>query len=1522
MAQDNKKSLQELLLEQTSLKYPMSIIEKMFPEKYREVRKLGAKLGTETIESAHDIGATVVDTIIPEKFDPKRQERRQETQNVLGDFYGHMYGNDILTTKQKYGVETTVAEPLESMGLDMAADMAQLVVGGGLVKKGIKKALPKRKPKPFVDTFVSAEVASQFAFDPLEETLVEMIGGAIIPGNDEAIDDIKNYIEKGGEEDSRLKNRMLLLGDGLLFAGGYGLFKGGQKLTKATKNKFVNLLDKVRKSPKEQQEAFIKRLENSSSDNARAGRVALRNRRKEIENGTVKDLGDFEALEPSKKTGSDLSLSFNKSPFIRKLETTRKKLFTSRGNKTLRMQEKFLRGENVKEMYQDKIANIGYNIESLYQDIVQKTKGSENLKKEINKILFTDFRTQDLVTSKGISVGRRQKPTFEKELKSLPKDLQQPVKEARELQDKLSLLMLDTGYLTKKQKQIYLDSLGFYVRRSYKMYEDPNYVPNKTVLKEAEDYLGKQLEKQGITDPDVIKEQVEAQIKQLGDVKGSDSFGGNLEKFDRIKTQILQGRKEIPKEIRAFLGEIDDPVEKFVHSTTKISKLLQDAKFYDESFEDGIGIYFRREPEGIFRHAIPKGYGPLSGDKDTTIYTSKELLQYFSNYKDASQKALEAENFGGQLYRNLLLLKGTSQAAKTVWSHTTHVKNIAGGMHMSLANGINVFDAKQTVDIIKTLRARTSGDKALQEFHEELSKFGLLNKGVIARDLRGLTDDISKVKTGNITKGLTGPIDWTFEKTGIKKLAEKAQNAYIAEDDFFKINMYIREEKNLTKINKMLPENMQKSTDEIKQDAAKIVRDVLPNYDLVPEYFKTVRRFPLAGRFFSFMSESVRISAGSIRTIRNDFKKGNELIRQGATEAGQAYKNKATKRLASFSAFAVGGGTAAAKTSQAMSGLGEDTVEALKAFLPEYMQNSNIIVSIADDGTPMVSNVSSWDAYDYPKKPFQIILPKIFDENIKDEDLFTEFYSSMITEMVSPFLGESIIAEPIYDYVFANGRDSKNRPMKYTFMGNTYQYDDSGTPSENFLENLPILFGKLTESITPGSADRLFDYTKTFGKDQTKYDQDIYELNEFIKFTTGWGTSPINKEYMENVFKFKTSDFRKQRSKRLTRLNNGLGEKLNHDKFVNNYIKENNEYYKQFSKVNNLIEASKKFNLDWEDLMYDTGISEKDRSYLYSSKFSPLVVGESLQERMYDVDEDGVYNDVLNTINDLEIMYTNFPLLTNKNTYKKEKETLDELRDELRENYKTGGKVPNVQEDPADRKNPMMQESYKQTSEGLNDFQKALSIANNVLKPKDDIERLGFSKGGMTDTINSLLTQMRTQLEKQYKQKDGEFLKDEKGELIYAGYNKKINKEPDKFVRAMYLKLKDSGHPFPKMAAAQAGAESEYGMSNIAKELNNTFGVKVRKGEKFEGVMMPTKEDYGQGQVDEVANFRKYNTIDDNIKGYINFLNTGNYSKALNAQTDIEYLQELKNSGYATDQDYVATVSSVYQRNLEKGIFD
>jgi len=433
---------------------------------------------------------------------------------------------------------------------------------------------------------------------------------------------------------------------------------------------------------------------------------------------------------------------------------------------------------------------------------------------------------------------------------------------------------------------------------------------------------------------------------------------------------------------------------------------------------------------------------------------------------------------------------------------------------------------------------------------------------------------------------------------------------------------------------------------------------------------------------------------------------------------------------------------------------------------------------------------------------------------------------------------------------------------------------------------------------------------------------------------------------------------------------------------------------------------------------------------MYSSNYEPIGLSDSLRAKMLDAAPNfDTYEEIYKDIMAIDREMSRIPVQISPLYYKKQKQKIKDIKKDLRENYKTGGKVPNVQEDPADRKNPVMQESYSQTSKGLTGLQKALQEATEMLQPKEQMERLGFKdgggtrvdgtkkslrgwlgpiknnvtgqtmtevsmgigpednqklipllvptlnkkeieslqnmkiegniknipqsikdkailhaqerenqglnvfykgnkrvafeKGGMTDTINSYLTKYRTQPEKQYKKgKDGKFLKDKNGELIDAGYNKEVNKEPDKFVKDMYLKLKESGHPFPKMAAAQAGAESEYGMSALSRKANNTFGVKVRKGEKFKGVMMPTKEDYGQGQVDEVANFRAYDTVDDNIKGYINFLNTGNYDKALNAKSDMEYLQELKNAGYATDQDYVTTVGSVYKRNLESGTFD
>ena len=69
--------------------------------------------------------------------------------------------------------------------------------------------------------------------------------------------------------------------------------------------------------------------------------------------------------------------------------------------------------------------------------------------------------------------------------------------------------------------------------------------------------------------------------------------------------------------------------------------------------------------------------------------------------------------------------------------------------------------------------------------------------------------------------------------------------------------------------------------------------------------------------------------------------------------------------------------------------------------------------------------------------------------------------------------------------------------------------------------------------------------------------------------------------------------------------------------------------------------------------------------------------------------------------------------------------------------------------------------------------------------------------------------------------------------------------------------------------------------------------------------------------------------MQDNIKGYENFLRTGKnndgslrYKKALEAKDEIEYLNELKNAGYATDPNYVTNINKIYNQYKDDGIFD
>jgi len=1273
------------------------------------------------------------------------EERIEKQEEFLEDYLGYMVGSENVTMTQRGEEEAggyavaDIAQP-ESTPAQLARMGGGLVAGifgakkiteplkFGMKKLGISSSIPAATTKLGRAASYTAKQASagalgaQIGFNPYDEQLGEMIA-EFMPEGEGYYEDIREYLLADRQTKTQLQNRIDLLGEGIFIGTGMaaagGLFKGGKYLkdTEASE-KFVTAfrerLDKVGAQGKEAVDNFMSNFDFKKIDAAQV-KATLEYRQKDVVDGKLKDMGDIDAIKPSKYTSwiSDTNLQFSSSNILRKLENFRTKLFTTKGGRGRQLNEKYLKTENLKEKWTDNINNVAYNLESSLDDLVRKVSDNKwfgsNRKvnkakflQKLNDVLYTDFRTNTFVGAKrGISVGRRQKPTFEKELqKNFPKEMWDDIRTARELQDKLSKLMLETGSLTNAQKKIYTDSLGFYVRKSYKLYEDSGYVPTKDVKNEARLYLKEQIQKDNpaISDADLIVE-VETEINRILNVKqGSDSFTANLDSFDRIKKEILNGRKVIAKPIANLLGEIEDPIQSLIFSTTKLSKFIEDTKFYNEAFEDGSEIYFKSKPSGAFTEEIGEGYGKL-----TKQFTTPEMKEYFSNHQKFGEDILQNNEFSikggiGWAYRTTLLVKGLSQAAKTVWSHTTHFKNIIGGHHMSLANGVNTLSPTKGWNIIKVLNAKTRGEKAGQAYHEELSGRGLLNKGVVARDIQGLAKDNEKVKKGFII----GKLDWAFNKVGLKWTAKKAQNAYIKEDDFFKVNMYESEQVWLNDFQKALPEGNQfnkyrQTAEELKDESALIVRSTLPNYDQVPEILKDLRRVPFVGTFFSFMSESVRISQGSLMRAYKEISTGRQLIKEGADEAGKIIRNRGTLRLAAFGTMGAVAGKALEEGSKAAYGVGTDVVDAARDMLPDYMQNANLFVSVKEDGTPAIGNISSWDAYDFPKKPFQVISNKILNtDNINEDILSKDILTTLVTEMATPFIGESLIQEKLSDYFLSDGITDEKRLMRNPF-NRVEQYDNSGTPLENRInpKNLNILMANVFEVVLPGSVDRGIDWAKTLDKDQTSFDQDIYPVDQAIKFLTGWGVQPLNKEYTENVFTFKARDYAKDKQFRRIRLYNAVNDDFNSDVFLNNYIQENREYAKSYAKAHKLIKSGKVFNLDVNKLLKDAGFSSQDRIYLINgSNYKPLGITKEMKRKLKtEVSSLSEYNNLLKDINIINGELSNISIIHDPENYKA---TAAETFKELRDDYKTGGIVPKVEEDPADRTNPFTGISYNE----------------------------------------------------------------------------------------------------------------------------------------------------------------------------------------------------------------------------------
>lgn len=148
--------------------------------------------------------------------------------------------------------------------------------------------------------------------------------------------------------------------------------------------------------------------------------------------------------------------------------------------------------------------------------------------------------------------------------------------------------------------------------------------------------------------------------------------------------------------------------------------------------------------------------------------------------------------------------------------------------------------------------------------------------------------------------------------------------------------------------------------------------------------------------------------------------------------------------------------------------------------------------------------------------------------------------------------------------------------------------------------------------------------------------------------------------------------------------------------------------------------------------------------------------------------------------------------------------------------------------------------------------------------------------------------------------------------------------------KAIAKKIEENyGIPW-EVIVGQAALESGWWKSGLSERFNNFFWIKAFRGEQ--SVSMDTREVYNGISVSEKASFVVFQNMEDSFIGHAEFLiRNPRYRDAFRYAQDIsprpwyypkdyvgydpiKFLQEVKNAGYATDPNYVASVSSLFSR--------
>ena len=671
--------------------------------------------------------------------------------------------------------------------------------------------------------------------------------------------------------------------------------------------------------------------------------------------------------------------------------------------------------------------------------------------------------------------------------------------------------------------------------------------------------------------------------------------------FANTKEEIMKLTGAGPNQVSMFGGKMTPVGVKGTESKTIGGETVPLDRFRDPDFELGSFSYMDKKGKVITAPII----NALDGQ-----WALNETLVGMGNV----QKSFLGDGFASQLYQNLILYpKATSQMAKTILAPFTHARNFLSAGAFAAANGLIPFADREAVKQAKNALQIFGRTKQGNELYQEMLRYGVVNTQVQVGDLMRIMEDAGMGQRLGEIRALKG----MMKKLG--KFKRFAQDAYTAEDDFWKIFTWFGErgrigraldKEGFVKGKKYLDIDGNEFTynDEwIKGEAAKIVRNQVPNYSYVSDFIKALRQLPL-GNFIAFPAEILRTGTNIVERGLKEYNYGVKMVKNGDVVTVNPFRSIGLTRLTGMALTTTAVPYAAVEAGKAIYNVSEDEINAMRRYVANWSKNSTLVPLRDKDGKLEYIDFSHMNAYDTLTRPIQTVINSVQQGRTDNDGIMGDFMLGLAEatkELGEPFISESIWTEALSDIVMRGGRTRAGKPIwnPEDKAGNKI-YDGLGHLVESQLPFNWKQMGRLGLSMKPIDSKGRFD---EYGNE--------YEFGNEALGILGMRSVKIDPKKSLN---FKITDYKKgiRNSRNLFTRAVLKGGPVTPEQIVDAYIYDNEALYNVNRDMYEDIRAAKILGTS-SDFIEDRMINRGERrsfNALTEGQFRPLSISREVKQ--------------------------------------------------------------------------------------------------------------------------------------------------------------------------------------------------------------------------------------------------------------------------------------------------------------------